>query len=314
MKTNPLLLLTTALLFSGASLRADHNLCGGADDDQIIELPFINHGNADDHSRQTANSAQPLCGGMDDDQLRPPPPPPRGPQNPAIAKLDQLDEASIIAILIGMLHGNDGDDTLHDFAMWAALTGDSMNGGNLWGDNGTDSLWTDMSTTVLTAPTSAPFTALGICGGNGNDSITGDGGADFLPRLQHAVQLIYGETGSDSINGDEGADLRPMGVAADDVNGDGLYGGNGADTLVRKLARFVRGVSGFTCDPLDEDSLTGDAGDDIIRPSNRMVRLQQVAFSLGARSDVSYLSAVILSGLWGGGGTDEIVGGDGSDF
>lgn len=291
MKTNPLLLLTTALLFSGASLRADDNLCGGADDDQIIELPFINHGNADDHSRQTANSAQPLCGGMDDDQLRPPPPPPRGPQNPAIAKLDQLDEASIIAILIGMLHGNDGDDTLHDYAMWAALTGNSMNGGNLWGDNGTDSLWTDMSTTVLTTPTSAPFTALGICGGNGNDSITGDSSADFLPRLQHAVQLIYGETGSDS-----------------------LYGGNGADTLVRKLARFVRGADSFTCDPLDEDSLTGDAGDDIIRPSNRMVRLQQVAFSLGARNDVSYLSAVIISGLWGGGGTDEIVGGGDADF
>ena len=288
MKTNPLLLLTTALLFSGASLQANDTpngavpviiinptpICGGADDDQ-----------------NTANPEWvPLCGGMDDDQLRIPPPPPSGPQNPAIAKLDQLDEASIIAILIGMLHGNDGDDTLHDFAMWSALTGDSMNGGNLWGDNGTDSLWTDMSTTVLTAPTSAPFTALGICGGNGNDSITGDGGADFLPRLRHAVKLIYGEGGADS-----------------------LYGNNGADTLVRRLAHFVA-ADRFTCDPLDEDSLTGDAGDDIIRPSNRMARLQQVAFSLGVRSDVVYLSNVVVSGFWGGGGTDEIVGGDGADF
>lgn len=313
MKTNPLLLLTTALLFSGASLQANDNLCGGADDDQIIELPFINHGNAEEHSRHSANPAQPpVLQGMISDPLgmtaapgkpaQPPvlqglvtdplglPSPPSGPQNPAIAKLDQLDEASIIAILIGMLHGNDGDDTLQDFAMWSALTGDSLNGGNLWGDNGTDSLWTDMSTTVLTAPTSAPFTALGICGGNGNDSITGDGGDDFLPRLRHAVLLIYGEGGADS-----------------------LYGGSGADTLVRRLAHFVA-ADRFTCDPLDEDSITGDSGTDTFRPSNRMARLQQVAFSLGVRSDVVYLSNVVVSGFWGGGGTDEIVGGDGADF
>ncbi len=299
MKTNPLLLLTTALLFSGASLQANDNLCGGADDDQIIELPFINQGNADEYSRQSANAAQPpVLRGLTTDPLGLPPPP-SGPHNPAIAKLDQLDEASIIAILIGMLHGNDGDDTLHDFAIWSALTSDSLIDGNLWGDNGTDS--------VLAS----------ICGGNGNDSITGDGGDDFLPRLRHAVVLIYGEGGADSLYGGSGADLRPMGVAAGDVNGDGLYGGSGADTLVRKLASFVVGNTGadrFTCDPLDEDSITGDLGNDTFRPSNRMARLQQVAFSLGARSDVRYLSYVVVSGLWGGGGTDEIVGGDGSDF
>ncbi len=285
MKTNPLLLLTTALLFSGASLQANDNLCGGADDDQIIELPIINQANADEHSRQSANSAQPpVFRGLVTDPLGLPPPP-TGPQNPAIAKLDQLDEASIIAILIGMLHGNDGDDTLHDFAMWSALTGDSMNGGNLWGDNGTDSLWTDMTTTVLTSPANTRFT----------DSITGWGDADFfLPRLRHAVQLIYGETGSDS-----------------------LYGGNGADTLVHKLARFVVGNTGadrFTCDPLDEDSITGDSGADTFRPSNRMARLQQVAYSLGARSDVVYLSNVIVSRFLAGGGTNVIVGGGDADF
>lgn len=276
MKTNPLLLLTTALLFSGASLQANDNLCGGADDDQIIELPFVNQGKAEEHSRHSANPAQPpVFRGLVTDPLGLPPPP-SGPQNPAIAKLDQLDEASIIAILIGMLHGNDGDDTLHDFAMWSALTGDSMHGSNLWGDNGTDSALAS------------------ICGGNGNDSITGDGGDDFLPRLRHAVVLIYGEGGADS-----------------------LYGGSGADTLVRKLAHFVVGNTGtdrFTCDPLDEDSITGDLGNDTFRPSNRMARLQQVAFSLGARSDVRYLSDVVVSGLWAGGGTDEIVGGDGADF
>ncbi|MDZ4401466.1 hypothetical protein [Prosthecobacter sp.] len=53
MKTNLFLLFTTVLLCSGASLTANDNLCGGADDDQLC-------GGADDDQ---------LCGGADDDQI-----------------------------------------------------------------------------------------------------------------------------------------------------------------------------------------------------------------------------------------------------
>lgn len=293
MKTNSLLILSTALLLSGTSLQASDTpngtvpvvilnpapICGGADDDQNTTHPQL----------------VPLCGGMDDDQLRPPPPP-TAPHS-AATKLDQLDEASIIAILIGLLHGDDDSDTvishgdgtdiLHqDFAMWAAITGP----------------------VIPPVDKGIVSDSLGICGGNGNDSITGNGGADGLNRLRQAVSLIDGEGGPESINGDEGADT--------------LYGGSGADTLLRKLAHFVGHNSGDNvfCGPIAEDELRNDT----FRPSNRMARLQQVAFSLGVRSDITHLSGIILStftgdsmdddDLWGGGGTDEIVGGDGADF
>lgn len=304
MKTNTLLILSTALLLSGAGLQANDApngtvpvvilnptpICGGADDDQNTKNP----------------KWAPLCGGMDDDQLKstpsPQPPPQPNPPHLASAKLDQLDEASIIAILIGMLHGdedgeplhgNDGDDTLSDFAMWGALTGPTQPAlYRLWGDGGID-------------------------------RVTGDGGADMQGRLHQAVLEICGGNGNDSINGDEGNDLRPLGVAAGDVADDGLYGGSGADTLVRKLAHYIA-ADRFTCDPMEEDSITGDLGNDTVRPSNRMTRLQQVAFSLGVRSDINHLSGIILStltgdsmdddDLWGGGGTDEIGSGAGTDF
>ncbi|MEQ1750568.1 MAG: hypothetical protein ABL974_14170 [Prosthecobacter sp.] len=251
MKTNPLLLLTTALLLSGASLHANENLFGGA-----AAQPPVLQGMISDPLGVVAalsRAAQaPVLQGLVTDPLGLPPPP-SSHQNPAIARLDQLDEASIIAILIGMLHGNDGDDTLQDFFLWAALTGPTQ-----------------------PAPHGIESDPFGLWGGGGTDSITGDGGDDVLPRLQHAVLLIYGEGGADS-----------------------LYGGSGADTLVRKLAHFVVGNTGadrFTCDPLDEDTINGDLGNDTLRPTNRMARLQQVAFSLGARSDVVYLSNVIGGG------------------
>lgn len=301
MKIKPLSLITTALLFSGASLQANDlpngsvpfiiinptPICGGADDDQNTKNP----------------KWAPLCGGMDDDQLKstpsPQPPPQPNPPHVAVAKLDQLDEASIIAILIGMLHGdedgeplhgNDGDDTLSDFAMWEALTGPTQ-----------------------PAPHGIESDSFGLWGDGQTDSITGDGGADMQSRLQQAVLEICGGNGNDSITGSGGADS--------------LYGGNGGDTLVHKLASFVVGNTGadrFIGDLLDVGSITGDLGNDTFRPTNRIARLQQVAFSVGVRSDINHLSGIILStftgdsmdddDLWGGGGTDEIVGGDGADF
>ncbi len=125
-----------------------------------------------------------LLGGDEDDASPPP---------PAISKLDQLDEASIGLVLKSLLHGDDGNDTLQDIAMWEALvTGPlpAQTPVGLWGDGGVDS----------------------ITGGNGQDCITGDGGDD-------------------------------------------IYGGSGADTLVREMAHYV--VTDFTCDPMEEDAITG---------------------------------------------------------
>lgn len=248
MKIKTLFLLTTALLFSGASLRATDSLCGGADDDQF--RPPVNQGLVSDPLGVLGSPVpghptplQPVLQGLVTDPLGLPPPP-SGPQNPAIARLDQLDEASIRGLI-------------------------------------RQAMWTDMSGPSLLAD---------ICGGNGNDSIHAD---SLLPRLRHAHDLIYGETGSDS--------FQPApGVAAGDLNGDGVHE---FDTIVGKLARFVA------------VGITGDPGNDTLRPSSRMARLQQVAFSTGARSDIQFLSGVIMASLtgdsmddddlWGGGGTDE---------
>jgi len=243
MKTKPLLLLL-ALIFSATPLRAD-DLCGGADDDQKSGFP----------AETTANAAMrpkwaPLCGGMDDDQFRllpvlqglvtdplglPPPPSGARPQAPAIARLDQLDEASIIAILIGQLNGDEGADVDSIIAILI---------GNLHGDDDSDTLAEfDAMTSLMMAPPvlrgiesdpfgaragmSAPHGPTGICGGNGNDSITGDGGDDFRPSGSRIVGgdgadflrdpfvrgLIYGETGSDSLWGGGGTDE----IVADDT-------------------------------------------------------------------------------------------------
>lgn len=164
MKTNTLLILSTALLFSGASLRANDSLCGGADDDQII-LPTK------------------LCGGMDDDQLVPPvlrgfttdplglPPPP--PPRPVIGPID-------------------GTDIMRaDFAMWTALTGPVMPPVN-------KGIVSD---------------SLGICGGNGSDSIVGGDGSDFVRQMQRLVLEICGGNGNDSLWG---------GGGTDEITGDGI--------------------------------------------------------------------------------------------
>lgn len=263
MKIKPLFLLTSALLFSGASLQATDSICGGADDDQF--RPPVTQGIVSDTLGVHGSPApghpaplQPVLQGLVTDPLGLPPPP-SGPQNPAIAKLDQLDEASIRSLIRQIIHGNDGNDLQPPATR---ITGDGGADSTREGPATPNSMWTDMSGTSLTKA---------IVGGGDADSL--------LPRLRFAVSLIYGETGSDSLHGDDDS-----------------------DTLVRKLAYFVVGNTGA-------DRLASHG------PSNRMARLQQVAFSTGARSDTQFLSGVILGSLtgdsmddddlWGGGGTDE---------
>lgn len=101
-------------------------------------------------------------------------------------------------------------------------------------------------------------------------------GPSRVPGIESDQFGIYGEGGADSITGDLGNDT--------------LYGGSGADT-VRQLARYV--TCGFTGDPMEEDAITGDGADDIFHPSDRMMRLQEVARFLGLRDDLRFLSGVI---------------------
>lgn len=227
MKTKPLTLLL-ALAFSAPLAAAD--LCGGADDDQntgapgFIELPATAPAPGPAPAMISPRPVLlPLCGGMDDDQLR------RNALPPAIQQLNRMSDDQILSLLMSKLHGDDDSDT---------LTGASPV--SMWGDNGTDSLSADFLIHYLeqrhTAPapitgdagddvirsqTRAPvgivggdgadFVKPGICGGNGNDS-------------------IYGEGGADSIVGGGDADFLWLRMVFGPVAG--LWGGGGTDERV----------------------------------------------------------------------------------
>jgi len=173
MKTNPILLLTTALLCGGASIHANDNLCGGADDDQVFDAPSLCGGADDDQFRPPVpqglvsdplgvvagapnpapqpgiapNSAQPpVSQGLTSDPLGIPPPP-----RPPVA----LDPMAMWAVLTGPvipaeICGGNGNDSLKPMPLTdamilhllggGALTGDSMDDDDLWGGGGTDEI------------------------------------------------------------------------------------------------------------------------------------------------------------------------------
>lgn len=174
MKTNPFFLFTTALLVSGASLVADDNLCGGADDDQFFGAPSICGGADDDQfsppvlqgllggplSVVTAPGQPPLpqgivsdplgyhtpvLQGMTTDPLGIPPPPPGANANQVMTFWNQL-----IAPLPTAICGGNGNDSFHPLPLTDAmilnllgtgsLTGDTMDDDDLWGGGGTDEI------------------------------------------------------------------------------------------------------------------------------------------------------------------------------
>jgi len=185
MKTN-LLLLTTALL-CGASIHADDNLCGGADDDQVFGAPS-------------------LCGGADDDQFLPPVPqglvsdplgvaarapqpvqPPvlqgitsdplgiHPPSHPPVA----ADPLAMWAALTGPvvpaeICGGNGNDSLQPMS----LTGDSMDDDDLWGGGGTDEIFDFIGQIVGGDGADFIFGPAGLWGGGGTDEIDA-GDPDF---------------------------------------------------------------------------------------------------------------------------------------
>lgn len=144
-----------------------------------------------------------------------------------------------------------------------------------------------------------------IQGGNGRDIINGNGGADS----------ILGENGNDLMSGDGGNDTLRGGFGFDELIGgagnDSLDGEAGPDTML--------GGAG------DDTYVVDNANDSVIENSSEgtdTVRTDLTSFTLGDHlEDLIYTSGSNFTGtgntldnrITGGGGVDNLVGGDGND-
>lgn len=196
MKTNPLFLITTALLCGGASLLAD-DICGGADDDQIFDAPSICGGADDDQ----------ICGGMDDDQFLPnvlqgllggPLSVVVSPGQPPVLRGIESDPFGVVTgpgqppVLQGLV--TDPLGLVPPFSPAPPPPATNV--------NDVMAAWNQL---VAPAP-------VGICGGNGNDS--------FKP-VPMTDAMILNILGSGSIFGGDGTDAIFGGGGTDDVIGPG---------------------------------------------------------------------------------------------
>ncbi|HTQ14973.1 MAG TPA: calcium-binding protein [Rhizomicrobium sp.] len=188
-----------------------------------------------------------------------------------------------------------------------------------------------------------------LSGGVGNDTLTGDGNANWL----------WGEGGSDTINGNGGNDVIQVG----DVSGGGLgtdvaNGGGGVDTLsfddngllattddgatysladqgtMQDTGRDFLTATGFEnlMGTNGEDTLSGDANNNILYGSSGADNLSGGAGNDTLYGDKGYAGAISVSGgdgpmgaydvdpgtggddvLTGGAGNDTLDGGEGND-
>ncbi len=141
----------------------------------------------------------------------------------------------------------------------------------------------------------SPDLADNIIGGNGNDTINGQGGNDTLTAgdgddvviAGPGDDSIRGGDGRDSITGDAGNDAIDTGNGDDTVSGgdgnDLVYAGNGQDSIT--------GDAG-------NDSLNGDGGTDTVD---------------GGTGDDSILGGELNDSLLGGAGNDTVNGQAGND-
>ncbi|MGL4489297.1 MAG: PQQ-dependent sugar dehydrogenase [Rhizobiaceae bacterium] len=124
--------------------------------------------------------------------------------------------------------------------------------------------------------------------GDGNDILSGGGGADS----------IYGGAGNDQLNGDGGVDALVGGIGNDTLNGgvdgDNLWGGAGADQLT--------GGDGTGVDYARyDDSNWG----------NLVIRLDAPDLNTGVASADTYVG---IEGLVGGAGNDTVAGNSAANF
>ena len=110
-----------------------------------------------------------------------------------------------------------------------------------------------------------------IRGGEGDDTIDGQGGSDFLVGNENN-DLLFGGDGNDSLSGGSGDDTLYGGADNDILNGipgnDSVYGGSGSDTV--ELAgtsaghswQWVESAGGWNV--VDTDFSDGDDGQDFV--------------------------------------------------
>lgn len=152
------------------------------------------------------------------------------------AEGDTLDGVS--GTIVGVVHGNDGDDQLRGGVGAATIFGDAgadtiggATGSNyLRGDDGDDSISGGASFDDINGNQGAD-TAHGndgddwVVGGKDNDLLNGDNGFD----------IVYGNLGDDTVSGDAGVDWVRGGQGNDSVSGgagdDWLWGDRGSDTI-----------------------------------------------------------------------------------
>src|SRR6476646_2247049 len=160
--------------------------------------------------------------------------------------------------------------------------------------------------------------AANLFGGDGNDTIPGKGGNDFLFGGDGNDSLpagtgddqVFGQAGNDRMiwNPGEGSDLNEGGAGTDTVE---VNGGNGAETFTATAngtrVRFDRVTPApFFLDIGTSESLVVNmnGGDDVFTGGNGLATLIQLTVDGGTGNDT----------ITGGDGADSLLGGDGNDL
>ena len=165
---------------------------------------------------------------------------------------------------------------------------------------------------------SADQTLVIVNGGDGNDTITGQGSAIGGVRLE-----LNGNNGNDTIIGSEGADSINGGAGNDAINGragnDSINGGDGNDVLAGGADNdsIVGGAGNdFLTGQTGDDNMAGGDGNDTLRGFEGADTLQgQAGDDLlnGMDGDDSILGGVGKDQITGGSGNDTLDGGRNDD-
>jgi Ca2+-binding RTX toxin-like protein len=242
---------------------------------------------------------------------------------------DVLDGTS--GTLVGVVHGNKGDDQLFGGAGAATIFGDAgddtISGGAaassvVDGGAGVDTLSFVGATTGVILDVGAQTVSTGetfsnferyqggdladkFAGSGNSDTLDGGAGSDTI-NGNAGDDLITDSSGSNYLRGDDGNDSISGGRDFDDINGnqgaDTAHGNDGDDWVVGgKDNDLLFGGAGhdIVYGNMGDDTIAGDAGVDWVR---------------GGQGDDSVSGGAGDDWLWGDRGDDTISGGAGADI
>jgi Ca2+-binding RTX toxin-like protein len=198
-----------------------------------------------------------------------------------LSNIRHVDGSNFADILIGDalnngLFGNGGNDTLSGGLGDDFLVGgegdDSLDGGDgvdtaqYGGGDGVVGVTVSLAIAGAQNTVGAGFDTLisieNLSGSDFNDTLTGDGGANFLFGGSGADTLIGG-AGADNLDGADGDDILTAGAEGDDIirvvsatAGAAYFGDNGVDTLM-VLPGGIDVGGGFTFNNLTPATLSG---------------------------------------------------------